>query len=51
MSRRQDELIVKFKMVVDDVISIRGQVLEYTNIPTGIKIELVRPGVDRDREG
>ena len=28
VSRRQDELIVKFKMVVDDVISIRGQVLE-----------------------
>ena len=29
----------KFKMVAGDVISIRGQVMVYTYIPTGIKRE------------
>jgi hypothetical protein len=32
------------------VISIRGQVMEYTYIPTGIKRE-VRCGVDCDQKG
>jgi hypothetical protein len=40
VSREQDELIGKFKMAAGDVISIRGQILEYTYIPTGIKREL-----------
>ena len=44
MSRRQNELVGKFKMVVGDLVSIRGQVKEY--IPTGIKREMVRSGVD-----
>ena len=34
MSRGQNELLCNFKMV-----SIRGQVMEYTYIPTGIKRE------------
>ena len=46
VSRGQNELIGKFKMVADDVISIRKVVMEYTSIPTGIKRELVRFGVD-----
>ena len=37
-------------MVVGDVIGIRGQVMEYTYIPTPIKGELVRFGMDRDWE-
>ena len=41
VSRWQNELIGKFKMVTDDVISIRGQVMEYTYIPTGIERQLV----------
>ena len=41
----------KFKMAAGDVISIRGQVMEYTNIPTGIKRELVRFGVVCDWKG
>ena len=36
VSRGQDKLIGKFKMVAGDVISIRGQVPEYTYILTGI---------------
>ena len=51
MSRGHDELIGKFKMAADDVISIRGQVLEYTYIQTGIKGMLVRSGVDCDGKG
>ena len=39
VSRGQNELIVKFKMAAGDVISIRGQVMVYTYIPTGIKRE------------
>ena len=31
---REDELIGKFKMVVGDVISIKGQVMEFMYIPT-----------------
>ena len=48
LSRGQNELIGKLKMAAGDVISIRGQVMEYTYIPTGIKRELVRSGVDCD---
>jgi hypothetical protein len=33
-------------MVAGDKFSIRGQVMEYMYIPTGIKRELVRSGVD-----
>ena len=39
-------MIGKFKMAAGDVINIRGQVMEY--IPTGIKRELMRFGVDCD---
>ena len=46
--RGHNELIGKFKMEAGDVISIRGQVMEYTYIPTGIKWELVRFGMDCD---
>ena len=35
-SRRQNKLVGKFKMVASDLVSIRGQVMEYTYIPTGI---------------
>ena len=35
--RRQNELVGKFKMAAGDKVSIRGQVMEYTYIPTGIK--------------
>ena len=51
MSRGQNELIGKFKMAEGDVLSIRGQVMEYTYIPTGIKIDLVRFGMDCDWKG
>ena len=37
VSRGQNELIGKFKMAAGDVISVRGQVMEYTHILTGIK--------------
>ena len=33
------------------MISIKGQVMEYTCIPTGIKRELVRFGVDCNWKG
>ena len=46
VSRGQDKLVGKFKMPAGDVISIRGQVLEHTYIPTGIERELVRSGMD-----
>ena len=42
--RRQNELVGKFKMAAGDMDSIRGQVIEYTYVPTGIKRELVRSG-------
>ena len=35
--RRQNELVGKFKMAAGDKVSIRGQVMEYTYIPKGIK--------------
>ena len=47
VSRRQNEFVGKFKMAAGDMVSIRGQVMEYTYIPTGIKREL-RSGVDCD---
>jgi hypothetical protein len=46
LSRKQNELVGKFKMATGDKASIRGQVMEYTYILTGIKRELVRSGVD-----
>ena len=51
MSRGQNELVGKFKMVVGAVISIRRQVMEYTYIPTGILRELGTFGVHADRKG
>ena len=45
------KLVGKFKMALGDMVSIRGQVMEYTYIPTGIKRELVRSGVDCDWKG
>jgi hypothetical protein len=51
VSRRQNELIGKFKMAAGDVISIRGYVMEYKYVPTGIKRELVRFGVDCEQKG
>ena len=50
-SRRLNELVSKFKMVASDLISVRGQVMEYMYIPTGIKGEMVRSGVDCHRKG
>ena len=46
-----NELIAKFMMAVGDNVSIRRQVVECTYIPTGIKRELVRSGVDCDWKG
>ena len=51
MSRRQNELVGKLKMAAGDLVSIRGQVKEYMYIPTGIKREMVRYGVDCDWKG
>ena len=39
VSRGQNALVGKFKMAAGDIVSIRGQVMEYT--PTGIKREMV----------
>ena len=50
MSRGLDKLVGKFKMAAGDVISIRGQVLEHTYIPTGIERDLVRFDMDGDRK-
>ena len=50
VSRRQNELVGKFKMAAGDIVSIRGQVMEYTYIPTGINREIVRSGGDCDRK-
>ena len=41
VSRKQNELVGKFKMAAGDLVSIRGQVMEYTYIPTGIKREII----------
>ena len=46
VSRGQNKLVYKFKMAAGNMVSIRGQVMEYTYIPTGIKRQLVRFGVD-----
>jgi hypothetical protein len=51
VSRRQNKLVGKFKMAAGDKVSIRGQVMEYMYIPTGIKRELVRSGVDCNWKG
>ena len=51
MSRGQDELVGKFKMVAGDMISIKKEVLEHMYIPTGIETELVRFGMDGDWKG
>jgi hypothetical protein len=51
VSRRQNKLVGKFKMAAGDMVSIRGEVMEYTYIPTGIKREMVRSGVDCDWKG
>ena len=51
VSRGQNKLIGKLKNVAGDVISIRGQVMECTYIPTVIKRELVRFGMDCDLKG
>ena len=39
VSRGQNELVGKFKMAADDMVSIRGQAMEHTYISTGIKRE------------
>ena len=51
VSGGQDELVCKFKMVAGDVISIRGQILENTYIPTGIERELVRLCMNSNQKG
>ena len=45
VSRGQNELIGEFKIAMGYVISIRGQVIKYLYILTGIKRQLVRFGV------
>ena len=50
-SRRQNELVGKFKMAAIDLVSVRRQVMEYMYIPTGIKGEMVRSGMDCHRKG
>ena len=51
VSRGQNELVCKFNTVAGDMVSIREQVMEYMYIPTGIKKELVRSGVDSNWKG
>ena len=36
VSIRQNKLVGKFKMAAGDMISIRGQFMEYMYIPTGV---------------
>ena len=38
-------------MAASDLVSVRGQVMEYPYIPTGIKGEMVRFGMDCDKKG
>ena len=38
-------------MAASDLVSVRGQVMEYPYIPTGIKGEMVRYGMDCHRKG
>ena len=51
VSRGQNKLVGKFNMVAGDMVSIRGQVMEYMYIPTGIKRKLVGSGVDSNSKG
>ena len=51
MFKEQNELIGKFKMAAGNIISIRGQFIEFMYIPTGIERELVRFGMDGNRKG
>ena len=51
LSRGQNELVGNFKMAAGDMVCIRGQVMKYMHIPTRIKRELVRSGVDCDWKG
>ena len=51
VSRGQKELVGKFKMAAGDMVNIRGQIMEYMYIPTGIKREFGRSGVDCDLKG
>jgi hypothetical protein len=51
VSRTQNKLVGKFKMAAGDIVCIRGQVMDYTYIPTRIKRELVRSGVDCNWKG
>ena len=44
VSRGQSELIEEFKMVVGDVISISGQVMNYMYIPKGVINIKRKPG-------
>ena len=37
-------------MAASDLVSVRGQVMEYLCIPTGIKGEMVRSGMDCHRK-
>ena len=38
-------------MAASDLVNVRGQIIEYPYIPTGIKGEMVRSGVDCNRKG
>ena len=38
-------------MAASDLVSVWGQVMEYPYIPTGIKAEMVRSGMDCHRKG
>ena len=38
-------------MAASDLVSVKGQVMEYPYIPTGIKGEIVRSGVDSHWKG
>ena len=51
VSRGQNHLVGKFKMAAGDMVSVKGEVMECTYIPTGIKRELVRSGMDYDWKG
>ena len=44
-------MVSKFMMAASDLVSVRGQVMEYPYIPTGIKGEMVRSGMDCHRKG
>ena len=50
VSRGQNEL-GKFKMAADDMVSIRGQVMENMYILKAMKREMVRSGVDCNWKG